>query len=89
MPKIPKEEINIVVRPLGGLDIVKVGAPTVTAANLVAAGITGAESAEYTVCPNQNIVVVSTPKRANADRYAKMRNIFTQEKQHQIMQPKE
>ncbi|KAH6938983.1 hypothetical protein HPB50_015344 [Hyalomma asiaticum] len=28
MPKLPKEEMKIVVRPQGGLDIVKVGAPT-------------------------------------------------------------
>ncbi|KAK8779200.1 hypothetical protein V5799_019457 [Amblyomma americanum] len=74
MPRLPKEEIKIVVRPKGGLDIVKVGAPTVTA------GITGDESADDTVCPNlhQNIVVVSTPKRTNADRYAKMRQIHIQ-----------
>ncbi|KAH6927906.1 hypothetical protein HPB50_009839 [Hyalomma asiaticum] len=40
MPKLPKEEIKVVVRPQGGLDIVKVGAPTVTAAIFAAAGIT-------------------------------------------------
>lgn len=47
MPKLPKEEIKIVVRPHGSLDIVKVGAPTVTAAIFAAAGITAEESAEY------------------------------------------
>ncbi|KAH6920485.1 hypothetical protein HPB50_028529 [Hyalomma asiaticum] len=40
MPKLPKEEIKIVVRPQGGLEIVKVGVPTVTAAIFAAAGIT-------------------------------------------------
>lgn len=86
MPKLPKEEIKIVVRPQGGLDIVKVGAPTVTVAIFAAAGITAEESAEDTVCPNshQNIVVVSTPKRANADRYAKMRKIVIQGKGHEV-----
>ncbi|KAH6939930.1 hypothetical protein HPB50_022668 [Hyalomma asiaticum] len=39
MPKLPTEEIKIAVRPQGGLDIVKVGAPTVTAAIFAAAGI--------------------------------------------------
>ncbi|KAK8764967.1 hypothetical protein V5799_032424, partial [Amblyomma americanum] len=86
MPRLPKQEIKIVVRPKGGLDIVKVGAPTVTAAIFAAADITGDESAEDTVYPNshQNIVVVSTPKRANADRYAKLREIHIQGKPHEV-----
>ncbi|KAK8770034.1 hypothetical protein V5799_013501 [Amblyomma americanum] len=86
MPRLPKEEIKIVVRPKGGLDIVKVGAPTVTAAIFVATDITGDESAEDTVFPNshQNIVVVSTPKRANADRYAELREIHTRWKLHEV-----
>ncbi|KAK8769323.1 hypothetical protein V5799_014212 [Amblyomma americanum] len=86
MPRLPKEEIKIVVRPKGGLDIVKVGAPTVTAAIFAAADITGHQSAEDAVCPNshQNIDVVSTPKRANADRYAKLRKIHIQGKPHEV-----
>ncbi|KAH6937758.1 hypothetical protein HPB50_004019 [Hyalomma asiaticum] len=86
MPKLPKEKIKIVVRPQGGLDNVKVGAPTVTAAILAAAGITAEESAKDTVCPNshQNIVVVSTPKHAHAGRYAKIRKIFIQDKGHEV-----
>ncbi|KAH7939379.1 hypothetical protein HPB52_011673 [Rhipicephalus sanguineus] len=86
MPRLPKEDIKIVVRPQGGLDIVKVGAPAVTAAIFAAASMTGEESAEDTVCPNlhQNIVVVSTPKRANADRYARMRQIYIQGKLHEV-----
>ncbi|KAL1481435.1 hypothetical protein MTO96_034469 [Rhipicephalus appendiculatus] len=86
MPKLPKEDIKIVVRPQGGLDIVKVGAPVVTAAIFAAASMTEEESAEDTVCPNshQNIVVMSTPKRANADRYAKMRQIHIQGKLHEV-----
>ncbi|KAL1432477.1 hypothetical protein MTO96_013233 [Rhipicephalus appendiculatus] len=86
MPKLPKEDIKIVVRPQGGLDIVKVGAPVVTAAIFAAASMTEEESAEDTVCPNshQNIVVISTPKRANADRYAKMRQIHIQGKLHEV-----
>ncbi|KAH7971093.1 hypothetical protein HPB49_018682 [Dermacentor silvarum] len=80
MPRLPNDEIKIVVRPQVGIDIVKVGAPRVTAAIFAAASITREESAEDTVCPNshQNIVVVSTPKRSNADHYAKMRQIHIQ-----------
>ncbi|KAK8771849.1 hypothetical protein V5799_024908 [Amblyomma americanum] len=86
MSKLPKEEIKIVVRPKGGFDIVKIGAPTDTDAIFAAADITGDESAEDTVCPNsyQNIVVVSTPKRANADGYAKLRQIQIQGKPHKM-----
>ncbi|XP_040360888.1 uncharacterized protein LOC121048514 [Ixodes scapularis] len=86
MPLLPKEETKIVVRPQGGLDIARVGAPTVTAAIFAAAGITGEDSMEDTVCPNpeQNIVVISTSKRANADRYTKIRQIYIQGKQHEV-----
>ncbi|KAK8787881.1 hypothetical protein V5799_022343 [Amblyomma americanum] len=86
MPRLPKEEIKIVVRPKDGRDIIKVGAPTVTAAIFAAADITGDESAKYTVCPNshRNIVVVSTSKRAKADRYAKLRDIHLQGKPHEV-----
>ncbi|KAH7959521.1 hypothetical protein HPB49_011593 [Dermacentor silvarum] len=38
MPRLPKDEIKIVVRPQGGLDLVKVRAPTVTTAIFAAAG---------------------------------------------------
>ncbi|KAH7961502.1 hypothetical protein HPB52_009455 [Rhipicephalus sanguineus] len=74
MPPLPREEIKIVIRPQGGLDILKIGAPTVTTAIFAAAGISTEESMEDTVCPNprQNIVVVSTPRRTNADRYVRM-----------------
>ncbi|KAK8766185.1 hypothetical protein V5799_007034 [Amblyomma americanum] len=84
--RLPKEEIKIVVRPKGGLDNFKVGAPTDTDAIFAAADITGDETAEDTVCPNsyQNIVVVSTPKRANADRYAKLQQIHIQGKPHEV-----
>ncbi|KAK8759081.1 hypothetical protein V5799_003287, partial [Amblyomma americanum] len=85
MPRLPKEEIKIVVRPKGGLDIVKVGAPTVTAGIFAAADITGDESSKDTVCPNshQNILVVSTPTGANVDSYAKLPQIHIQGKQHE------
>ncbi|KAL1445826.1 hypothetical protein MTO96_044793 [Rhipicephalus appendiculatus] len=45
--------------PRGGLDILKIGAPTVTTAIFAAAEISTEESMEDTVCPNprQNIVV--------------------------------
>ncbi|KAH6946065.1 hypothetical protein HPB50_011402 [Hyalomma asiaticum] len=58
MPKLPKEEIKIVVRPQGGLDFVKVGAPTVTAAIFAAAGITAEET-------DQTPFQVAVPQQEN------------------------
>ncbi|KAG0410891.1 hypothetical protein HPB47_011987 [Ixodes persulcatus] len=86
MPLLPNEETKVVLRRQGGLDITRVGAPTVIAAIFPAAGITGEKSTEDTIRPNlqQNIVVVSTSKRANADRYTKIRQIYIQRKQHDV-----
>ncbi|KAG0431921.1 hypothetical protein HPB47_021332 [Ixodes persulcatus] len=70
----------------GGLDVAGVDASTVTAAIFAAAGITGEESVEDMTCPKpqQDIVVVSTSKRANADRYTKIRQLYIQGKQHEV-----
>ncbi|KAH6932774.1 hypothetical protein HPB50_009380 [Hyalomma asiaticum] len=58
MPPLPREEIKIVIRPQGGLNILKIGAPTVTTAIFASAEIAKEESTDDTVCPNprQNIV---------------------------------
>ncbi|KAK8781540.1 hypothetical protein V5799_017119 [Amblyomma americanum] len=65
---MPLEESKIVVRPRGGLDIVKTGTTTVAVAILAAAKITSEESAADTIGPKaqQNIMVVSTPNEDNA-----------------------
>ncbi|XP_075559996.1 uncharacterized protein LOC142591568 [Dermacentor variabilis] len=86
MPAMPLEETKIVVRPRGGLDIVKTGTTTVAAAILAAAKITSEESAADTICPNtqQNIMVVSTPNEDNAARYAKIQEISIQGKPYEV-----
>nr|XP_050047140.2 uncharacterized protein LOC126544004 [Dermacentor andersoni] len=86
MPAMPLEETKIVVRPRGGLDIVKTGTTTVAAAILTAAKITSEESAADTICPNtqQNIMVVSTPNEDNAGRYAKIQEISIQGKPYEV-----
>ncbi|KAH6944850.1 hypothetical protein HPB50_005581 [Hyalomma asiaticum] len=70
MPPLPKEEIKIVIRPQGGLNILKIGAPTVTTAIFASAKIAKEESTDDTVCPNprQNIVVTSHPWSTVRDR---------------------
>ncbi|XP_077516779.1 uncharacterized protein LOC144127760 [Amblyomma americanum] len=86
IPAMPLEESKIVVRPIGGLDIVKTGTTTVAAAILAAAKITSEESAADTICPNtqQNIMVVSTPNEDNAARYAKIQEIYFQGKPYEV-----
>ncbi|KAG0443346.1 hypothetical protein HPB47_015017 [Ixodes persulcatus] len=86
IPMLPKEETKVVLQPQGNLDIARVGALTVTAAIFVTVGITGEESVEDTICPKpqQNIIVISTSKRANADCYTKIRQIYIEGKQHEV-----
>ncbi|KAH6933395.1 hypothetical protein HPB50_014504 [Hyalomma asiaticum] len=82
MPPLPR----VVIRPQGGLNILKIGAPTVTTAIFASAKIAKEESTDDTVCPNprQNIVVVSTPRRINADRYCRMRQLRIAEKDYEV-----
>ncbi|KAK8775324.1 hypothetical protein V5799_031331 [Amblyomma americanum] len=86
MPAMPLEESKIVVRPRGGLDIVKTGTTIVAATILAAAKITGEESAAVTICPNtqQNIMIVSTLNEDNAARYAKIQEIYIQGKPYEV-----
>lgn len=82
MPMLPKEETKIVERPQSSLDTAGVGAPTVITAIFVAVGITGEES---TICPKpQQNIVISISKRANVDRYTKIRQIYIQGKHHEV-----
>lgn len=77
MPVLPKEDTKIVIRPRGGLNISKIGAAAVADAILAAAGIRPDELSQDTLCPNlqQNIMVASTPRRENADRYSRLKQI--------------
>ncbi|XP_075535034.1 uncharacterized protein LOC142570513 [Dermacentor variabilis] len=86
MPAMPLEESKIVVRPRGGLHIVKTGTTTVAAAILAAAKIASEESAADTICPNtqQNIMVVSTSNEDNAATYAKIQEISIRGKPYEV-----
>lgn len=86
MPIMPREECKVVVRPRGGLDIIKAGTTNVADAILRAAGISNEESAGDTICPNvqQNILVVSTPSEANATKYARIQAIRVHDKVHEV-----
>nr|XP_050038251.1 uncharacterized protein LOC126535413 [Dermacentor andersoni] len=71
MPYLPKGDFKIIIRPKGGLNIGESGAARVASCVYQAAGIPGEHREDDTVCLNvqQNIIVVSTPSEANADRY--------------------
>lgn len=86
MPVLPKEDMKIVIRPRGGLDISKIGAATVADAILAAAGLSQDELSQDTLCPNlqQNIMVASTPRRQNADRYGRIKQILISGKVHEL-----
>ncbi|KAH7978644.1 hypothetical protein HPB49_006260 [Dermacentor silvarum] len=86
MPSLPRNDIKIVIRPRGGLDISKIGAVMVADAILAAAGISQEDLCQDTLCPNlqQNIMVASTPKRENASRYVRMRQILISGKVHEL-----
>lgn len=86
MPGLPREEFKIGLRPQGGLNVAKVGSPAASAAILAAANISSNDSMGYTICPNvqKNTVVVSTPKDANAIRYAAIKTIVVQGNRHDV-----
>ncbi|KAH7958831.1 hypothetical protein HPB49_005639 [Dermacentor silvarum] len=83
MPPLPKEDAKIIVRPMGGLNISKVGPIVVAEATWNAVGIDPAKRDSDTMCPNfqQNIMIVSTPCRENATRYVRVQCITVGEVQ--------
>lgn len=86
MPNVlPREDIKIVVRPRGGLNIAKLQA-TVATAIRAAAGVSREDGAADTFCPNvhQNIVVVSTPDEGRARAYAKIQSVRIGDQVHEV-----
>ncbi|KAH7948975.1 hypothetical protein HPB49_003659 [Dermacentor silvarum] len=77
MLPLPANEIKIIVRPKGALNISKDGSPTVTAAILQARQLSSRDSQNDTNCSNnqQTIMVISTPSPQYADRYVRIKSI--------------
>ncbi|KAH7975512.1 hypothetical protein HPB52_002340 [Rhipicephalus sanguineus] len=86
MPRLPSEHWKIIVRPRGGLDVQQTGSARLGRAIAVAAGIAPELAGQDVVCPNtmQNIIVISTASRANADSYLRMRCLTLGIKQYEI-----
>ncbi|KAH7968182.1 hypothetical protein HPB52_006433 [Rhipicephalus sanguineus] len=86
MPPPPQDNIKIVFRPKGGLNLQKVGPILVSKALVTAANLRPDQTTEDTICPNimQNIMVASTPFRENADKYADVGAIQIAGKQYEV-----
>lgn len=78
MPSVmPRDDVKIIIRPRGGLNIARTEASMLMSAILTATRIRKEEAMEDMVCPNpvQNIIVVSTPDEHRARLYARLRNL--------------
>lgn len=77
MPELPRSDMKIVIRPRGGLCVSEVTRVELSRALAAAAQVAAEEAREDVICPNghQNILVISTPRRENADRYAAVERI--------------
>ncbi|CAN7995369.1 unnamed protein product, partial [Ixodes pacificus] len=86
MPVLPKQDIKIVMRPRGGLNIGEVSRFEISRAIIAAVNVGGEEVTQDVICPNkqQNIVVFSTHKRENADRYSAVRSLTINGMAHQV-----
>ncbi|KAH6947828.1 hypothetical protein HPB50_021599 [Hyalomma asiaticum] len=74
MPQLPRGDYKIIIRPKGGLRVAEHGAARLATSIYHAAEIPREAQDEDTICPNfqQNIIVVSTPIEAHADKYQKI-----------------
>ncbi|KAL1433843.1 hypothetical protein MTO96_012182 [Rhipicephalus appendiculatus] len=79
LPRLPKDQIRVIIRPRGGLDVARVDLVLLARAVNMAAKITDDQAREDTICPNrmQNIIVISTPHQSNAAAYVKVQKLHT------------
>lgn len=86
MPPLPEDDIKIIIRIRGGLNIARLGITRVADAITTAACIETSGRENDIICPNlqQNIVVVSTPLEENATKYATIRDIIINDHTHEV-----
>ncbi|KAH7947350.1 hypothetical protein HPB52_010480 [Rhipicephalus sanguineus] len=77
LPRLPREHFRVIIWPRGGLNGKNTSNLRIAQALTTAAGLPAADTTEDIICPNamQNIVVISTPSRANARAYASLEAI--------------
>ncbi|KAG0418625.1 hypothetical protein HPB47_004702 [Ixodes persulcatus] len=76
-PQLPREDIQIMVRPPDGLNISKLSDALIRDGVLRAATVTIAEAEDdiYRSCVGKNIIVISSPGIANAEKYNRIREL--------------
>ncbi|KAL1477062.1 hypothetical protein MTO96_036059 [Rhipicephalus appendiculatus] len=84
MPKLPEDDVRVIIRPRDGLNIRATCSASLDEAIYEAAGLTRDD--QLTICPNltQNIVVVSTPESATAERLRRIKEIQIEGKRHEV-----
>lgn len=82
MPRLPRDDIKIIVRPRDGLNIRNTCSASLDEAIRNEAGVSSDEI--ITICPNhtQNILVVSTPDETTATKVAKIKEITINGRKH-------
>lgn len=83
---LPKEDIKVILRPRGGLNVACTEAPKLMEAIFEMAGTTLQESREDTICTNnaQNIIVISTPHEQRARMYSGIRLLRIAGREHEV-----
>lgn len=83
---LPKEDIKVILRPRGGLNVARTEAPKLMEAIFEMAGTTLQESREDTICTNnaQNIIVISTPHEQRARMYSGIRLLRIAGREHEV-----
>lgn len=87
MPRtLPREDIKIVMRPRGGLNVARTEASILMSAVLGAVGMPKTQTQGDTICTNgaQNIIIVSTPDEERARRYAGARSLHVGGQNYEI-----
>lgn len=76
-PRLPRDDIKVVIRPREGMNVARVSEATLRDSVLQAAGLEPAAATEDLLRVNheQNILVVSTPLLARAERYARIEEL--------------
>lgn len=85
-PRLPKEDIKIVLRPRDGLDLRKHSDAQIRDAinSAMALQPSDVEMDIVRTNPTQNIVIISTPKIGNAEKYNALREIRISDKTYEI-----
>ncbi|XP_065297018.1 uncharacterized protein [Dermacentor albipictus] len=76
-PRLPKNDIKIVIRPRDGFNVSKLGDAQIRDSILQITGITTKEAEDdiYRSCTDNNVIVVSTPMMSNAEKYCRIRSL--------------